>query len=286
MSNLKFFYTLYQTIISILFLFFFIGTFLFKYIGYSPSFLMPETESLNFSEPTNSEKYNPDLDSLNTMKSLEDYFLSKLKNNNFSKLDIVYVADNLLREKFLHGNTNFSIQENWFLYIFNYFSINRNNSIYLSNLLPEHILKNNKAICNQQAIIFQNLMAAVNIEYQSILFNINNANNQFGHFASVVKIKDHWYLIDTNMEPNYKKGDKSIIPSLLKGDVDVFNGLYPNHQFKNIPDGSISLSSLNKNPALYGQLIQLFSYYLSNLGWIIFLILFLMSRFIERKTYS
>ena len=77
MSNMKSFYTFCQAIISILFLFFLIGTFLFKYIDYSPSWLMPETESLNFSAPTNSEKYNPKLDSLNTMKSLENYFLSQ-----------------------------------------------------------------------------------------------------------------------------------------------------------------------------------------------------------------
>lgn len=229
------------------------------------------------------EEFNEDLLFLNSYKKLKKYFLEEINEKKSSKLDSVIYADKLLRERFYHQNTNIQLNDNWFLYVFNFFSSNRNNSIYLSSLNPDYILKFNGAICNQQALIFQALMREIEIEYQSVLFNITNSPESFGHFSSAVLVDGNWLFVDTNLEPLYDLKDSTILKRLLNSDTSLFNSMYPENTVQEIPNGSIWLSSKNKNPAIMGRIFQDICYFISYYAWILFFVIYLILRSISRE---
>tara|TARA_B110000008_G_scaffold279868_1_gene329215 strand:- start:2978 stop:3862 length:885 start_codon:yes stop_codon:yes gene_type:complete len=233
------------------------------------------------------ERYDKNLNFLNSMDNLKNYFLKKVAEEKLSDIEIIEYANDLLRDRFLHGNTYIEYSDNWFLYVFLFFWDNENIGLYTSSLLPDDILLSEKAICNQQAIIFQKLMKASDIEYKSILFNIpspNNPNlNSFGHFASAAKVNDEWYFIDTNIEPKYNINDPTITPGLLDGNIKLFNSLYPSFSQKIIPKGSIYEKSKNENPAKLGQFLHVITNFLSSFGWLIFLVMFLITGLLKTK---
>jgi len=259
---------------------FFIFSIFFQLKFLNHDWIKPSTLQYYQSTPKK-EIFNKNLEFLNSMNELEKYFIGTINKKKLNDIESVIFADQLLRERFFHQDTIIALQDNWFLYILNFFSSNRNNSIYLSSLSPDYILKSNSAICNQQAIIFQSLMKAIGIEYQSVLFNIPRHPVSFGHFASAVNVNNQWLYIDTNLEPDYEIRDPTIFERLLNGDRDLFNNLYPTHTVKNIPDGSIRILYKNKNPAFWGRLFQDICYFISNYAWILLLLIYFASRKLE-----
>jgi len=209
------------------------------------------------------------------MSKLENYFIQLIETKQLTEIEAIYFADQLLRDRFFHKNKIVSLQDNWLLYLFNYFSKNKNNTLYLSSLDPNYILGSSHAYCNQQALIFQKLMSAINIDYQSVMFNIPRLPVAFGHFASAANSNGKWFFIDSNLEPSYDEGDYLVLPNLLKGDVKLFNKLYPEHAVDLIPEGSISMGYLNKNPAFYGYLLQKITYIFSNYAWLLMAVAYL-----------
>jgi hypothetical protein len=226
------------------------------------------------------EKFNPNLSYINTISKLEKYFFSEIERNKLQDRQIVSFADNLIRERFSHHDYFIQPKDNWVLHVFNSFTRHRNNSTLLSSVNPNYIIKFNGAICNQQSLIFQHLMKASDIEYQSVLFNVPRSPEPFGHFASAAKIDNQWIFVDTNLEPEYDYGNTQILDALLSGDVDLFNLLYPNHKIEELPKGSISVDYKNKNPAFFGRIFQDILYFISWYGWVASLICyFLINRF-------
>jgi hypothetical protein len=203
------------------------------------------------------------------MQKLKKYFLQEIESKKLTNIESIYFADQLLRNRFYHGELVISLNDNWFLYALNFFTKNRNNSMYISSLDPDYILKSDYALCNQQALVFQELMKIIGIEYQSVLFNIPSSPKPFGHFASAALIGTNWYFIDTNLEPSYPSKDSSILQRLLNSDLDLFNSLYSEYSLGNIPIGSITTSSLNQNPAFFGNLFQKITYIISNYFWLL-----------------
>jgi hypothetical protein len=247
-----------------LFCFFFLVTIVFKL-----SSLFYELNSQNNSAyhtpAQKNELYNPNLSFLNSMPILEKYFLHEIEKKELTQIQAVYFADQLLRERFYHQDRVISISDNWFLHAFNFLSKNRDNTLYTSSLNLNYILESKHAMCNQQALVFQELMKVAGIEYQSVLFNIPS----FGHFTSAARVDEQWFFIDTNLEPPYQMEDHSILPRLLNGDEGIFNFLYPKQAVDTIPVGAISASFLNKNPAWLGQLFQIITLSISNYLWLL-----------------
>ena len=224
------------------------------------------------------EFFNKNLTYLNSLNKLEEYFLTTIITEKFNDIESVIFADQLLRERFVHRNKNILLKDNWFLYVFNFFSKNRNNSLYLSSVSPDYILRSDEAICNQQALVFQFLMKAIGVEYQSVLLNIPRYPDAFGHFASAVNVNDQWLYIDTDLEPDYDIKDPAVLDGLLNGDKKMFNNLYPAYIVDNIPDGSVKLAFKNKNPAFWGRLFQDICYFISHFAWIVLLAIFFVLR--------
>jgi hypothetical protein len=265
-----------------LFCIFFIVTIFFKLNFFNHEWLIPSSPS-NYATQVKEEQYNPDLLFINSLPKLEKYFLHEIEKQGLTQIEAIYFADQLLRDRFYHKDRVISIADNWSLYLFNFISKNRNNTLYISSLDPSDILKSEYALCNQQALIFQQLMRIIGTEYQSVLFTIPRNPNVFGHFASAARVGESWFFVDTNLEPSYQQKDASILPRLLDGDEKLFNTLYSEYAVTKIPAGAISVSSLNQNPAFYGALLQKTTYIVSNYFWLMALFFYIACRLFTKK---
>lgn len=276
LKKIYYFFNLLQKIFLCLACLFLFLMLFFKSNFFSHSWLIPpHANSFYGSNEVQDEKYDGQLRFLDSMSKLEKYFILSIEKKQLTKIEAIYFADQLLRKRFFHKNKTISLRDNWFLYLFNYFSENKNNTLYISSLDPDYILKSSHAYCNQQALIFQKLMQATNIDYQSVMFSIPRSPVTFGHFASAASSNGQWFFIDSNLEPSYDEGDHLILPSLLNGDVKLFNKLYPDYTVDLIPEGSISVGYLNKNPAFYGYWLQKITYIFSNYAWLLMAVAYL-----------
>ena len=224
------------------------------------------------------EQYNQSLNFLNSMPKLERYFLHEIKTNNLSGFEIINFADQLLKDRFKHGNGYLDPKKNWVLFTLDFLFKNQISADITSDIRFNAILKSDYAICNQQAMLFQNLMQRTGFEYKSILFDIRNSNEPFGHFASAVKFEEDWYFIDTNMEPKFDIRDASILSKLLNNDTATYNNLYPDFSVNSLQEGSISEAWKNKYPASKGLLLQRITLLISYWGWLFWFFIFLSIR--------
>jgi len=285
MNKLYYSFVFFGRLFFVIFCLSFVLTIFFKIDFLKHEWILPNNTT-HFIADVKDEKYNSNLSFLNSMQKLENFFLNEIEERNLNNLEAIYFADELLRDRFYHKDTVISIKDNWFLYVFNFFSKNRNNSLYISSVDPNYILKSDHALCNQQALIFQKLMETINVDYQSILFNVPRSPVSFGHFASAARIDESWFFIDTNLEPPYQQNDATILPRLLDGDLELFNLLYSEFSADNLPPGAISTSSLNKNPAFMGNLLQKITYFISNYMWVSSLFSSFFFRFLSRRIYK
>ncbi len=263
--------------ISILF---FIASFAFLFVTVNYSSSCADKEKVVDNDPSKKEEFSKEVSSI---KSLS-YFKSKIKkevtDNNISGINIPILIDNYIRKKFYHTTFILSPCNNWLL-------------AFLDSIFPQYffttsldvddIMKNSFAACNQQSIVFQDIVKDYDFEYGSVLIDAVN----FNHFASAVKFNNEWYFFDSNLEPRYDRSDPAFFKAIISADKKVINSMYRHV----INDGTISLEDLkpnstylkdiNKFPAKTGLLIQNITAFISRYAWIVLLFISALFFFID-----
>ena len=210
----------------------------------------------------------------------------RLRNqkNNFEGIDIPIYIDNIVRKKYFHQTAYISANTNWILIVADYFFPKLN---FLNAMDPEDLAKKNHGICNQQSIMFQELIKNYQFEYASIALNIIDPNNSitgtFGHFASAVKVGDDWFYFDPNLEPIFDRKNPLIVKKIIEGDKEILKQLYPHYNFDFLTKEMTMLRDLNRFPAKQGVMFQKITQFLSNFSWFLFLIFSLLLRSLLSK---
>mgnify|MGYP001282028029 CR=1 FL=1 len=83
-----------------------------------------------------------------------------------------------------------------------------------------------------------------------------DADNEFNHYASAVKVENDWYYFDSNLEPEYDRYSSDIYNEILAGESARLSKLYPKYKWVEIKEGMIYNSNRNVFPAKNGLLIQ------------------------------
>ena len=137
----------------------------------------------------------------------------------------------------------------------------------------------------QQSIIFQELIKDYTFEYASVGFDIKIPNQEnFGHFATTVKVGSDWFYFDSNMEPVYDRKNALILKKILDGDKETLKKLYPKYNLNLVTREMIDFRDLNRFPAKRGVMFQKVTQFLSNFSWLVFLIFsFLLRSAIQKK---
>jgi hypothetical protein len=229
------------------------------------------------------EEFSVEIASIVSMNEFKSKIKQKIIAKNISGIDIPILIDDYVRKKFYHRTAYQKDCQNWVLAVLNFIAPQ-----YLlnSSMRPNDIIQRDYAICNQQSIVFQDIIKDYNFEYGSVKISVPG----FQHFASAVKIEDDWYFFDSNLEPKYDRKDSSILSRLISGDQEVFSSMYFRHLEGGISSveallpGMIVLGEINKFPAKMGVLAQDISLYISFYGWIFLLIIGICCLYIGKKT--
>ncbi|HJW18840.1 MAG TPA: hypothetical protein VJ499_17040 [Flavisolibacter sp.] len=125
-------------------------------------------------------------------------------------LDYVRFLSRTFSERFYHGYSYYSFQDNWIAYL--------SGKIIWSHLsaivLPDDILKHPQAACSQVSIVLAAALKRIGIPYRKV--GLKN------HFVLEAYINKKWYLFDPNMEPQFPNGRKSLAE--LKAAHELYEG--------------------------------------------------------------
>ena len=256
----------------------FISLILFLFFAYS--FLLTGNSSQNelssMHENMANEIYDPEIGSINSLQALKKNIQIIVEQENLSGIEIPIYIDDLLRKKFMHGSSSINTKGNWLLQVADTILIDE----LAFSFSAEDVAMHNRAICSQQAILFQELIADFGFEYESVGFNVPllefkevSGDKEFNHFDSAVKVDNNWYYFDSNLEPIYDRKNHLVYSELLIGQSERLTELYPSYKWAEITEGMIYSSSRNTFPAPTGLLIQQISKVLSFFSWIFFCML-------------
>tara|TARA_B100001113_G_scaffold236887_1_gene194776 strand:+ start:741 stop:1598 length:858 start_codon:yes stop_codon:yes gene_type:complete len=231
----------------------------------------------SYAQPLNAEIFDPNLGAVDSLIQLKSMIHQAIDDHDLSGIDVPIYIDDLVRKKFLHGLATISTNGNWAIKFIDKLFPNKE---IISALHPNDIVKSNRAICSQQAILFQELVKEFGFEYESVGISIplheplpDDINLTFNHYASAVKVENDWYYFDSNLEPAYDRSNSEIYTKILAGELSEFNKLYPGYKFKEIKYGMIYTSNRNTFPAKKGVLIQQISKLVSFYGWLVLILL-------------
>ncbi len=226
------------------------------------SLLAPEPKLT--SRVVSGEQYSVDIAELTTISELRDRIELDIYKQELVGIEVPILIDNYVRNKFYHGYSTKPWYNNWVLAITDWIIPQYMLS---GNMKPTDIVQYDYGICNQQAILFQNLVKEFGYDYGSVRFNTPN----FGHFASAVNVDGDWYYFDQDLEPEYDRADSNVFHQIDLGNQQVLTRMYGDH-FENITDDMIELSEINSFPAKRGVLAQDMSFALSWYGWLFVLL--------------
>ncbi|MBS1488890.1 MAG: hypothetical protein JST43_15015 [Bacteroidetes bacterium] len=116
-------------------------------------------------------------------------------NSMYDTLKYAEIVGKILRNRFYHGYSYYSLKENWIAALAGATIYNNLAAI----VLPDDILKYPLAACSQVSIVRTECFRRRNITYRSVRFK--------EHYAMEGKIAGNWYYFDSNLEPDF-----SIVP--------------------------------------------------------------------------
>lgn len=175
-----------------LYIFLFIGSSILLFVGANKN--DNSTPQLEFNEA-----YNPTLKNLNSIQKLE-YFMDKttqnLKINPNDTAQYVFYMSEILKSRFYHGLSNYSLSDNWIAVLLGKISWSHFTAI----VNPNDIVQHSEALCSQQAIVFIELLKRKNITYRTVGLGPKEGP---GHFLCEVYYDNAWHLFDIDKEPQW-----------------------------------------------------------------------------------
>ena len=208
------------------------------------------------------EQFDPRLSYLNSIDKLEAYIDSNEAKDHFSpgSVDYVVTISYAIRERFYHGFSHFSMQENWIAAlsekVFGYGLA--------SKVKPDDIMQHPYAACSQQSMVMMSILRRKNISYRSVGFP--------HHFALEVLVNGKWYYFDPNMEPNMTNNDR--LEANWKCCADNLKKFYDTARFKDLDwkfgkGLTVTNGKINDIPASHAKIFQSVTAFVSHILWCI-----------------
>ena len=227
------------------------------------------------------EIYDKNFETINNLAGLKSLIRSEIDNRNYEGIEIPIFIDDIVRKKYFHQTAYLAPNNNWVLKISDLLFPSKE---FLTAMDPKHLVKKNHGICNQQAIIFQEMIKDYEFQFASIGFDIKIPEQRnFGHFVSAVKVNKNWFYFDSNLEPHYDRRDSSVLKKVLEADKEILKKLYPRHDFDYVTEEMISFHSLNEFPAKGGVFFQKITFFFSNFLFLIFLFVSLSLNVLDKR---
>lgn len=111
-------------------------------------------------------------------------------------LAYVKITSDIVKKRFYHGLSEYSINDNWIAYI--------GGKMLWKHLAaivdPDDILDYNEGLCSQQTIVFLEILKRKGIKTRWIGLGYKEGP---GHFLAEVFYNGKWHMYDVDMEPNW-----------------------------------------------------------------------------------
>lgn len=121
--------------------------------------------------------------------------------NSLPQIDtLAYVkaTSDIVKKRFYHGLSEYSIKDNWISYVGAKLFWNHLNAI----VDPDDILGYSEGLCSQQTIIFLEILKRKGIQTRWVGLGFKEGP---GHFLAEVYYHGKWHLYDVNLEPKWEK---------------------------------------------------------------------------------
>lgn len=113
-------------------------------------------------------------------------------------LAYVKVTSDIVKKRFYHGLSEYSIKDNWISYVGAKLFWNHLNAI----VDPDDILDYTQGLCSQQTIVFLEILKRKGIKTRWVGLGYKEGP---GHFLAEVFYQGKWHLYDVNLEPKWEK---------------------------------------------------------------------------------
>jgi len=210
------------------------------------------------------ELYDPALNKLDNMKKLVEYWdgmtiQNGLKINTREHVDL---AHNIIAQRFYHGYARYNIRNNWLAFLAGTFIWSDFSGI----VIPDDILKYNEALCNQQAIVFGELVKKRGYKVRKVMLK--------GHFCKEVFYNNSWHFYDADMEPDFsQETPRPGIEDLVSNKNLLYNAYKDkaNKALINRIFGKYKTGEINSFPARKMIVFDYVTKALSDWLWVLFL---------------
>jgi len=148
------------------------------------------------------ELYNSALTELKSIDAMighiDGIYSTKFTLNKIDTNTYVEVVSDIVKKRFYHGLSVYSINDNWILYLAGKVFWNHLSAI----VDPDDILNFPEGLCSQQVIVFLEILKRKGIQTRWVGLGYKESP---GHFLAEVFYQGSWHLYDVNLEPKWDK---------------------------------------------------------------------------------
>ncbi len=112
-----------------------------------------------------------------------------IKKNSLAYFEVL---SSLVRKRFYHAYSHYSLKENWIAAVAGKFSLYDLSAI----VIPDDIMQYPMAACSQQSIVMMDCFKRLGMPFRKV--------GMTGHYACEGFIENGWYYFDTDKEPANK----------------------------------------------------------------------------------
>lgn len=190
---------------------------IFKYtywtftIGVSICSILSFFKIFNDDQPkfkANGEAYDVRLSNVKNLQQVDSIFKIHLSNDD--TLNAVNAIDHFIRNRFYHGYSRYTMNDNWIAYLAGF--VWQDFKLIVS---PKETIRYSSAACSQQELIFQTILKQNNIRFRTVAFE-PVPNRYSGHFTLEVFVNNDWHYYDTNLEPKILGNERPSLAQIKK----------------------------------------------------------------------
>jgi hypothetical protein len=206
------------------------------------------------------EKFDTQLAYINSTSKLEQHIdsMAAKKNIETNSFEYAELLETVVKDRFYHGFSHFSLSENWIAAICGKWF----EEGLACKVQPEAIMQHSNAACSQQSIVMMTILRNKNIPYRNIGFP--------HHYALEVSGNNNWYFIDADMEPAITKEQR--MQSSWSHQNDELKKYYDTNRFNDLDYKfgtglTATTGPINEVPALNARIFQGTTTILSKILW-------------------
>ncbi|MGE5720825.1 MAG: hypothetical protein ACM3YM_00055, partial [Sphingomonadales bacterium] len=222
------------------------------------------------------EIFSPELVRIDSVDKAEIWVRARLDGRHASDAQIADAITLFAERRFYHGLSRFRVCDDWIANLAGMAWVDLS-----SPVMPDDILKYRRAICSQQTMVVQALLARFGIPFATI------GIDKPGHMMAAARINGVWAAYDSNLEPHrtgivpfaaLERGStwkqlyagKPGVPEMGPGDLG--------DQFSRAADhGLVTLTAIDQYPAARAATFQRATHFFSRYGWMVFALVFLLT---------